>query len=830
MRRAGAAGIVSRLVSDARPSQDGETGGSTIVSEPQTTPQPPRAFSAELRVLGDLVSHHRDSGQGAFVLIGGTLGMPPSGLVRPLTEAADGPAVDLIHLRCTGPVPPFGPLVELDRVLHPLSRLRKTGEAEAGPLLRSGGATLPRFVASLVRQQGAESSSTGHYGTSPRNLRRRSIALQDGFVRLFEEIPRPVDQPCRALFLEDVHAADEDTLEVLRRLASPPLSVGGLVFAGYRTDVPRPALEALRGKVDALSGRDGRFVHLRLSPMTTTDAAAWVAHRFGGELSVGEPQLAAWVGRCEGHPGRFVELVEDLVQAGAIRQSRRRGWLLDEPEATAGRAAGRTTPLTSLASLRPALRATLRRAAVLGRRFSPALLAQLEGREETAVLEDFQAAQDEGHYLVEAERETLVFVDEEIPRVLRDELLPPLRAAYAAKAASILERAQGRRRDAGIRRVQPGRIASLRELAEQPAEALAAHLEAAHHGERLLAIRTAVRHLRRARQLLEQGYRPAGREEDDAVLWQAHADLGRLLVVAPPGAPTASAGERREGLRLLSEAVTRADAGETDVRERAQLRATLGCVLAEQPVSRTEGLNQLRRARTLLVVGGRPDESWRYARHEAEILAALDDVVGAMSVFQAAIRYFKGEGADLDFARSEQAWLTLRASALRRPQLEKAAPVDRSGLHRAVTAAVDDALQGFREQGDADGEAAALAERAALLLEPSALETDEGDREQLLQRAARLLEEALKLRQRDHDLEGVATTRLLLGDVLAEQDRHDEAAAQYLAGGLAALTTGGGGVQAFLDRFPALGGGPAARARAQLETAAGVLSAPSAEE
>ena len=786
------------------------------------------AFAVELGVLSDIVASHRDSGQGALVLIGAPRGISSLGLVRHLTERADGPRLELVHLRCTGPVPPFGPLIEMERVLHPrlgAPRARTGGdEGDAAPRLRAGGAPLPRFVSSLVQQQLRELHSAGRYGLLPRDLRQRAAALHHGFARLFEEVPTPVDQPPRAVLLEDVHTADEDTIELLTRMSAPPLGVGCVIFACYRSDVSCPSLDTIRANVDSLSARDGRFVHLRLRAWELSDARTWLSQRFDAELAVDDGNVMVWLGAVNGHPGRFRALVEELVRTGALRQSRKRGWVLGD--------AYSTRPLPSLvvpyddpALLRPALRATLRRAAVLGRRFSPALLARIEGREETAVLEDFQAAQDEGHRFVEADRETLVFVHEETPRLLRDELLPPLRCAYAAKAASVLLKAQGQRRETGLARIHPGRIALLREMAEQPAEALGAHLQAARQDQRLLALRSAAGHLRRTRALWAQGYRPS--REDADLTWQVPAELGQLLLAHATSPTREGKGERRAGLQRLGEAVAAADAAEADVRERAQLRVLLALALSEDPVSRAEALNQLRRARTLLVVGGRPDEAWRYARREAELQAVLDDLVGAMTVFQAAIRYFQGDGADLPFAKMELGWLMLRAAQMRRPQVASAPAADREGLRKAVLTAVDEALQLFRELSDDEGVAEALTERAALLRNPvqvPPLEPEE--RERLLGRCVRTLEEALALRKEHYDLAGIAATRRELGDTFAELDRREEAAAQYLAAGLALLSLDGGGVQDIFDRFPLLGGEKAARARAQLETAAGIAPTP----
>jgi hypothetical protein len=768
----------------------------------------------EREILRGALEAHRRTGRGALVLIGAGPGMGKTALVQRFVREA--PAVSLVRVRCTGEAVPFGPLLELERqVRPPAGGGEREGAAEGegdGPRARVASALVALQLADARRAQGP---------TEPRTTRNRALALHDGFVELLGELAGLPEQAARVLLLEDLHAADEDTLHVLRRLTSPPYPLRTLILANYRDPAERPELQRLLHRVDALSGRDARFVHLRLAPLDAPEVAEVLGQRFPGVRETSPEAVAELGRRCAGSPERIEAAVARLRAEGVLREGRR-GWAL--AELPADPAVYEAPPRRRVVSaLRPSLRATLRRAAVLGVRFSPAVLAHLENRDELAVLEDFQAAWDEGQALVEPLRDSFVFLDPDVPALLRDELLRPLRQAYAARAAEALRRGQRRDPDSGLARVHPARVAELAELAGDAAGALQAHLEAARHDELTLALDAAVAHLRRARQLLARGVRPAA-EADAYPSWRLLADLGRLLVSRPaeadgPGAAESET-ERSEGLQLLTEAVAAADAADADVHERAALRATLGLALAEEAHTRGEGLNQVRRARTLLVVGGMPFESWRMARHEVGILIALDDGAGASKVGQSALRFFR-ETPDDPAARAEIAWTLLRLAALRRKQLAPPGSPDRETQRKALEAALEEARLGFRGTDDR-GAALTLAERARLIQEHARERSAPPEREALMIQAHRLLEEALALHAQTGDRAALAETRQTQGQVLAALSRAPEAAEQLLAAGRLRLALGGRDVSDLLALLDELGGGPVLRARDQLREAAGL--------
>lgn len=787
----------------------------------------------EREILRRLLEEHRATARGALVLIGAGPGMGKSTLVDRFVREA--PAATLLRVHCTGETVPFGPLLELERRLNPRGSEGgieggSEGDGEAGGDAEAEGPR-PSFANALVALQLAAARQPAGTVTQPRTVRARATALHDGFATLLGEVATPIDQPARVLLIEDLHAADADTLHVLRRLTAPPFPLRSLILANYRDAgqhaTAGPALQRLIHRIDALSGSDSRFVHLRLSPLDATEVREVLEQRFPG-IEANADGVAELARRCAGNPERLDGALNRLRDRGVLKEGRR-GWSLGELPAEAS--VYEEPPRRQLlAGLRPGLRATLRRAAVLGVRFSTSLLARLEGRDDLAVLEDFQAAHDEGHDLLEPLRDSFVFRDPDVPALLRGELLRPLRKAYAARAAEILRRAQKRDEETGLSRIHPSRVAALAELAGDRAVALRAHLAAARHDELLLALNAAISHLQRARHLMASGVKPEG-EDARHVAWRAAADLGRLLVTRPaetegPGASDAAA-ERSDGLQILTEAVALADAADADVLERAALRTSLGLTLAESTHSRAEGLNQVRRARTLLVVGGLPAVSWRLARHEVAVLLAMDDAAGAIKVGQQALKYFRTDAADDPSAKVEIGWTLVRLAALRRRQLAPPGAPDREPQRKAIEAALEEARQSFRGVDD-HGAAMTLHERARLLQEHARERTTPADREGPMVQAQRLLEEALTLCEQAGDPPGVAEVRQTLGQVSSALGRPEEAAQHLALAGRLRLAHGDRDISDLLALLDEVGGLKALKVRDELARAAGLPASGSA--
>jgi DNA-binding CsgD family transcriptional regulator len=230
--------------------------------------------AAELAMLADRLDAVERSARGQVLLVGGEAGVGKTTLVRRFRDAL-GPSARVVWGACD---PLFTP-----SPLGPLLDLADDCGGDLGDVLRAG--ALPHQVATALAHE----------------LRERAPTV---FV------------------LEDVHWADEATLDVLRLLARRVETVPALVVATYRDDELDPAhpLRIMLGELGA-GGTVGRVRLVRLSP----DAVASLAAPYGvdpGELyrkTAGNPffVVEALAAGAEGIP----ETVRDAVLARAARLS-----------------------------------------------------------------------------------------------------------------------------------------------------------------------------------------------------------------------------------------------------------------------------------------------------------------------------------------------------------------------------------------------------------------------------------------------------------------------------------------------------------------------------
>jgi DNA-binding CsgD family transcriptional regulator len=185
------------------------------------------------------------------------------------------------------------------------------------------------------------------------------------------------------LVLEDLHWADETSLELLpllpRRLAAARL----LILATARDDEPGSAPDRLLGVLD----RGHSLVRLDLAPLTAPEVSLMIEATTGLPIS---PALSGALGaRAEGNPFLVEEFLRDLFVGAAGRPPRALGEAaldaLNIPSSVAETIARR------LAEVAADARRVARLAAIAGRRCSFDLLRELSGLDETALLDALRA-------------------------------------------------------------------------------------------------------------------------------------------------------------------------------------------------------------------------------------------------------------------------------------------------------------------------------------------------------------------------------------------------------------------------------------------------------
>ncbi|MBC5811272.1 MAG: AAA family ATPase [Candidatus Eremiobacteraeota bacterium] len=319
-----------------------------------------RPFIGRGRELTALVELRRRAtrGQGAMVLIGGEAGIGKSRLLR---ELAASSAASRMHAFTIGCLPfaqaPFYAVTEALRVLH----ARMPEVARRNPTAFSG---LTGLVPELT--EAVEPSAPMARAHSLRAL-ARALTL---YAR-----HRAV-----CLVFEDVHWADEETLDALQFLARELTGAKLLAVVTYRTEATE------KGPLVATLARLARFatVHrLELTALTLPLMRRLARATLEGvSASLPQSAVAAVIARSEGNPLFAEELLRSaLSSAGSTAAS-------ELPLTIRGLVAER------LATFSEADAALLARASVLGRRFSAEFLGRLSGRETSAVLTSLRRARD----------------------------------------------------------------------------------------------------------------------------------------------------------------------------------------------------------------------------------------------------------------------------------------------------------------------------------------------------------------------------------------------------------------------------------------------------
>ena len=241
----------------------------------------------DLLALEESLVAVRAGGEGRLVLVAGEAGVGKTALLHWFCESLGG-SVRVLWGACEPLLTP-----------RPLGPLCDVAEATGGELERlvMGGARPYEVVAALL----------GELGTRP-----------------------------AVLVLEDLHWADEATLDVLRLLGRRVGSACVLVLASFRDDELDRARE-LRIVLGELAGRPGRVKLALLSPAAVSELAGPYGVD-GGELhdrTGGNPFFVTEV--LEAGGDRIPETVRDAVLARAVRLSGRARRLLQAVAVVPGR-------------------------------------------------------------------------------------------------------------------------------------------------------------------------------------------------------------------------------------------------------------------------------------------------------------------------------------------------------------------------------------------------------------------------------------------------------------------------------------------------------------
>lgn len=249
-----------------------------------------------------------------------------------------------------------------------------------------------------------------------------------------ERVLAAVDRLCRlsplVLVAEDLHWADEASLEIWERLIQAVDGLPLLLVGSFRPVPERPELERLRREV-----ADGRGTVLDLGPLSVAGVTELADDLLGARPG---RVLSEVVDRAGGNPLYVRELLDALVRDGRVAVDRGLAELAGEPGGVPETLAAAIDERLEVLS-REALQ-VLRCAAVLGLEFSVTELALVAGRPAREAADLVRQAAVAG-VVAQAAEGTAAFRHGLIRQAVYDGIPLPVRAALHRQAARALARA-----------------------------------------------------------------------------------------------------------------------------------------------------------------------------------------------------------------------------------------------------------------------------------------------------------------------------------------------------------------------------------------------------
>ena len=312
---------------------------------------------------------------------------------------------------------------------------------------------------------------------------------------LAQYIERATQEHPWLLILDDLHWADQSSLQLLHYLARHCASMSLLIIGAYRdTDLEtsHPLLEMMQGLQ-----RSPGYRTFTLSRLNQAEVGQMLVDMWGGAVPA-TLREKIYQG-TEGNPFYVEEVTKGLMDEGLVTWQDGT-WDFSTPEEIRLPQSVRDAVLRRIAYLDRPTQGLLRRAAVLGRTFNFDDLREMSDQSEWSILEDLDVAL-ERQLIHEAPGETMLrFSHAEIQQVLYEELSLLRRRLLHRQAGEALER----RYLSDPNRRMAEELAHHFDQAGEIEKALVYSIQAARHADRAYASQAALMWYGRALMLLDQ--------------------------------------------------------------------------------------------------------------------------------------------------------------------------------------------------------------------------------------------------------------------------------------------------------------------------------------
>jgi tetratricopeptide (TPR) repeat protein len=450
------------------------------------------------------------AGRGQTIVLGGEAGVGKTKFVREAqTRAAAAGARTLLGLtRQSDGALPYAPFISAIRSgFHGLER------DELGRVLQRSAPDLAELFPELGRIERA---------STPTGLERHRLTV--AFQHLFRAFTR--EAPV-LLVLEDLHWADETSLELLLHLARELRDARVLILATYRSDEMHRRHPFLRTLAELQRERLVTDIALkRLTPEETGELMRAAFAATDPNVTVSNEFRDAIYARSEGNPFFTEELMKALVESGGVFWREGDGWArkpiaeLEIPGTIREAVRARVEQLSDVA------RETLSAASVIGHRFSFEVLRDVTSTDERALETQIREFMEQQLVAEASESEDEYAFRHALTReVIHDDLLVRERKRLHRAVAEALSK----------RKTPPAILAHHLLAAGENARAVPVLLEAGRLALRASAPREAVAHYERVLEIEPSDDQLAGILEQLAEAYQLF-DVARSMKAAEEAA------------------------------------------------------------------------------------------------------------------------------------------------------------------------------------------------------------------------------------------------------------------------------------------------------